>query len=421
MFRRNQGWAIFVAMTSLPAQTAEILDGLHSFLRTEVIAVHDRHAELLDNPRRRYTEAGANVPEVEELRRQVRMAAAEAGYYTMLVPTSVGGSGEGAVTAYAAWELIYRVCGPRYWLSHESLAHWATGPSFIFDHVTDAVRDSVLPRVLSGEQTLCFMMSEPGAGSDAWAMRTRAEPAGDGRWRITGVKQWTTNGPYADHGLVFAVTDPDAVAQRTGGITAFLVPTDAPGFRVDSVISLYGHIGGNHGILSLDEVEVGADQIVGELGRGLGLGLGGIALGRLYNSAKSVGLARWALEQALDYAVNRKTFGVTLMDHQGISFPLAECATDIHAAHVLGLDTASRVDAGESVLTEAAMTKVFSTEMATRVIDRVMQVHGGMGITSETYFAEAWQTVRTVQIADGSAEILRRLIAGRLAKGEREL
>jgi acyl-CoA dehydrogenase len=410
-----------MAMTSLPAGTEEILEGLHSFLRTEVIAVHDKHADLLDNPRNRYDAKGANVAEVEDLRRQVRMAAAEAGYYTMVVPESVGGSGEGAVTAYAAWELIYRICGPRYWLSHESLAHWATGPSFIFDQVSDAVRSAVLPRLMSGEQTMCFMMSEPGAGSDTWAMRTRAEPNGDGRWKLTGVKQWTTNGPYADHGLVFAVTDPDAVARRKGGITAFLVPTDAPGFRVDSVISLYGHIGGNHGILSLEEVEVTSDQIVGEFGNGLGLGLGGIALGRMYNSAKSVGLARWALDQALDYVVDRKTFGVTLMDHQGIAFPLAECATDIHAAHVLGLDTASRVDAGEPVLKEAAMVKVFSTEMATRVIDRVMQVHGGMGITSETYFAEAWQTVRTVQIADGSAEILRRLIAGRLAKGDRDL
>jgi acyl-CoA dehydrogenase len=408
-------------MTSLSAGTAEILDGLRSFLDREVIAVHHDHADLLDDPRHRYDEDGRHVPEVERLRQQVRMAAAKAGYYTMLVPESVGGAGEGAVTTYAAWELIHRVCGPRYWLSHESLAHWATGPSFVFDHASSQVRAEMLPRLLSGECTMCFMMSEPGAGSDAWQMSTRAERAGDGRWRITGVKQWTTNGPYADYGLVFAVTDPKAAARREGGVTAFLVPATAPGFRVDSIISLYGHIGGNHGILSLDEVEVTDEAIVGTLHEGMGLGLGGIAIGRLYNSARSVGLARWALDQAIDYVTTRKTFGVTLMDHQGIAFPLADCATQIHAAHVLGLDTASRVDAGEPALKEAAMTKVFSTEMATRVIDRVMQVHGGMGITSETYFAEAWQTVRTVQIADGSAEILRRLVAGRLAKGDREL
>jgi acyl-CoA dehydrogenase len=410
-----------MAMTSLPAGTVEILDGLRSFLRAEVISVHEKNADLLDDPRHRYDERGAHVVEVEELRRQVRMAAAEAGYYTMVVPESVGGAGEGVLTAYAAWELIYHTCGPRYWLAHESLAHWATGPSFVFEHASRSVVDTVLPKLLSGEQTMCFMMSEPGAGSDAWLMHTRAEQSNDGRWHISGVKQWTTNGPYADWGLVFAVTDPDAAAQRSGGVTAFLVPTDASGFQLDSVISLYGHVGGNHGILSLDDVVVDDDAVVGELGQGMRLGLGGIALGRLYNAAKSVGLARWALEKALDYVTERKTFGVPLIDHQGISFPLAECATDVHAAHVLGLDTASRVDAGEAVLKEAAMTKVFSTEMATRVIDRVMQVHGGMGITSETYFAEAWQTVRTVQIADGSAEVLRRLVAGRIARGDRDL
>jgi acyl-CoA dehydrogenase len=402
-------------------ETSAILDGLRSFLESEVLPAHHEHADLLDNPRHRFDENGAHVAEVERLRQQVRMAAAGAGYYTMLVPESVGGAGEGAVTAYAAWELVYRLCGPRYWLGYESLAHWATGPSFMFDHASAEVRDKILPLVLSGERTLCFMMSEPGAGSDAWAMQTRAEPIGDGGWRITGVKQWTTNGPYADYGLVFAITDAEAAGRREGGITVFLVPTDAPGFRVDSVITLYGQIGGNHAILSLDSVEVGASHVVGALHGGIALGLGGLGLGRLYNSAKSVGLARWALEQALDYATARKTFGITLMDHQGIAFPLAESATEIHAAHVLGLDTAARVDAGESVLKEAAMTKVFSTEMASRAINRVMQVHGGMGLTSETYFAEAWQMVRTVQIADGSAEILRRLIASRLAKGDRDL
>jgi acyl-CoA dehydrogenase len=410
-----------MGMTSLPEQTTEILDGLRSFLRSRVFAVHDAHADLLDDPRRRYDERGAHVPAVEELRRQVRTAAAEAGYYTMVVPESVGGSGEGAVTTYAAWELIYRVCGPRYWLSHDTIAHWATGPSFLFDHATPGLRERVLPRLLSGEHTMCFMMSEPGAGSDVWSMSTRAEPVGAGRWRLTGVKQWITNGPYADYALVFAVTDRQAVAARSGGITAFLVPTTASGISVDSVISLYGHIGGNHAIISLDGVEVTDEDIVGGLHDGVGLGLGGIAIGRVYNSAKAVGLARWALDQALDYVGARKTFGAPLMDHQGISFPLADCATQIHAAHVLGLDTASRIDAGEPALKEAAMTKIFSTEMATRVIDQVMQVHGGMGITSETLFTEAWQTVRTVQIADGSAEILRRLIAGRLAKGDREL
>jgi acyl-CoA dehydrogenase len=410
-----------VSILDLPSDTSDLLQGLKAFLESEVIERHARHGALLADPRRRYDSTGAHVPEVEALRRDVRMAAAAAGYYTMLVPESVGGGGQGAVTAYAAWELIYRSCGPENWLAYESLAHWATGPSSIFAKASEAVRSKLLPRLLSGEQTMCFMMSEPEAGSDIWAMRTRARQVDDEVWEITGVKQWTTNGPYADYGLVFAVTNPEAVAAHAGGITAFLVPTDSPGFAVDSVITLYGHIGGNHGILSLDRVQVGADHIIGPVDGGVNLGLGGIALGRLYNSAKSVGLARWALEQAVAHATTRHTFGKLLMEHQGIAFPLADCATQIHAAHVLGLDTAARVDAGDSGLMEAAMTKLFSTEMATRVIDRAIQTHGGMGITTEMHLTEAWQAVRTVQIADGSSEILRRLIANCIARGQLDI
>jgi acyl-CoA dehydrogenase len=408
-------------VSTLPPETLEILEGLRSFLHTEVIARHESHAALLGDPRRRYRLDGRYVEEVEELQREVRMASAEAGYYHMLVPERLGGGGEGAVTMYAAWELIHHLCGSRYWLSHEALAHWATGPSFVFGVATEATRSKVLPELRSGDKTMCFMMSEPGAGSDVWTMSTRAVAQPGGGWRITGTKQWISNGPHADYGLVFAVTDQEAVRQRTGGISAFLVPTDAPGFRLDSVITLYGHIGGNHAILSLDEVAVDESQVVGELGQGMRLGLGGIAQGRLFNAAKAVGLARWALEQAVEYATQRQAFGTPLIDNQGISFPLAECATQIYAAHQMGLHAAGLVDQGLPALKEVAMAKMFSVEMGTRVIDRAMQTFGGMGITSEMGFADAWQALRTVQIADGSSEILRRLIAGRLVKGDLEL
>jgi acyl-CoA dehydrogenase len=407
-------------VSNLPPETVEILEGLRSFLHTEVIARHERHADLLDDPRRRYRPDGRYAEEVEALQRDVRMASARAGYYHMVVPAELGGGGEGAVTMYAAWELIHRVCGARHWLAHEALAHWATGPSFVFAAASEEARQKVLPQLLSGEKTMCFMMSEPGAGSDVWTMTTRAEPR-PGGWRISGTKQWISNGPHADFALVFAVTDTEAARARKGGITAFLVPTDAPGFRLDSVITLYGHIGGNHGILSLDGVEVDETAVVGEPGQGLRLGLGGIAQGRLFNAGKAVGLARWALEQAVEYAKERTTFGVKLIDNQGIAFPLAECATQIYAAHRMGLHAAELVDAGRPALKEVAMAKMFSVEMGTRVIDRAMQTFGGMGLTSEMGFADAWQALRTVQIADGSSEILRRLVAGRLAKGDLDL
>ncbi|RNL62432.1 acyl-CoA dehydrogenase [Nocardioides marmoriginsengisoli] len=405
---------------ALSEETTSILRGLEGFLTAEVFPLHEEYAEVLNNPRERYSADGRHVPQVEELRRRVRTASAEAGYFTMTVPSDLGGGGLGAVPTYAAWELIYRLSGPHRWLAHEILAHWATGPSFVFGLVGDEVRDRVLPQLMSGEKTMCFMMSEPDAGSDAWAMRTRAVADGDG-WRITGTKQWTTNGPYADFGMVFAVTDAEALEQRRGGLSAFLVDTDAPGFKVDSVIGLYGETGGNHSIISLDQVAVSRRELVGAEGAAAGIGLGGINLGRMYNSAKSVGLSRWALDQALDYAAERRSFGKKLTEHQGVMFPLAACATDVHAAHVLGLDTAARIDAGDPAIMEAAMSKIFSTEMATRTIDRAMQTLGGMGITTEVGMSEAWNMVRTVQIADGSSEILRRLVANRLVGGDRDL
>lgn len=405
----------------LQEETQSVLDGLAGFLRAEVFPLHEQYASVLNDPRQRYGADGRHVPEVEELRRRVRAASAEAGYYTMTVPEPLGGGGQGALTTYAAWELIYRLSGPRCWLAHEAVAHWATGPSFVFGQVSAEVRDAVLPQLMSGEKTMCFMMSEPGAGSDAWSMTTRAVGGPETGWRITGVKQWTTNGPHADFGLIFAVTDPEALAARTGGLSAFLVPSDAPGFHVDSVIGLYGETGGNHAIISLDDLRVNATDLVGDEGKGAAIGLGGISLGKMYNSAKAVGLSRWALDLAIDYACERESFGARLMDRQGISFPLAESATNIHAAHVLGLETAASIDAGLPSVKESAMCKIFSTESATKAIDRAIQTFGGMGITSEMHLAEAWQMIRTVQIADGSAEILRRLVANRLAGGDRDL
>jgi acyl-CoA dehydrogenase len=248
-------------------------------------------------------------------------------------------------------------------------------------------------------------------------MRTRAEPSGSG-WRISGTKQWITNGPYADYAVVFAVTDAAAVGARRGGVTAFLVATDAPGFQVDSVIRMYGHGGGDEAIISLSDVEVGAESVLGEVGAGFRLALSGVSTGRLYNSARSVGLARWALERAVAYANDRVTFGRPIMDNQAVSFPLAESSTDLWAARLMGIACARRLDRGEPARTELAMTKSFSTEMAVRVLDRAMQVHGAMGFTNETGLSEAWQQVRRICVADGSSEIMRRQIAKAIAAGQ---
>ena len=162
---------------------------------------------------------------------------------------------------------------------------------------------------------------------------------------------------------------------------------------------------------------MGPASVLGEVGAGFRLALTGAATGRLYNSARSVGLARWALERAVAYARDRVTFGRPILDNQGVSFPLADASTDLWAARLMGIECARRLDRGEPGRTELAMTKAFSTEMAVRVVDRAIQVHGAMGFTNETGLAEAWQQVRRICVADGPSEIMRRQIARALASG----
>jgi acyl-CoA dehydrogenase len=148
------------------------------------------------------------------------------------------------------------------------------------------------------------------------------------------------------------------------------------------------------------------------------LGLSGVGAGRLFNAAKAVGLARWGIELAVDHAAQRVTFGRPLIENQAISFRLAEAATQVRAAHLLGLDCARRQDRGEPTVREAAMAKAFATEAGCRALDTAIQVTGGIGLTSELGLAEAWQELRIVLIADGSAEMMRRIIARRLTKGD---
>jgi acyl-CoA dehydrogenase len=236
----------------------------------------------------------------------------------------------------------------------------------------------------------------------------------EGGWRLDGTKQWITNAPYADWVVVFAVSDVDAFRTRRGGLTAFVIAADSPGFRVDSVIALFGHSGGDEGILSFDDVFVPDEQVLGPPGDGLRLAMSGVSMGRLYNAGRAVGLARWGLRKALAYAEDRVTFGRPIIENQAVSFPLAESATEIHAARLVGLDAARRLDQGRDARLQVSMAKAFATEAATRALDRAVQVHGAMGFTNEMYLSQAWQAMRRTCVADGSAEMMRRQIVKHL-------
>lgn len=410
----------FLTTTRVPpthgaADLDDVIEGLRHFLLAEVIPRHVELEASTGGKQRIYAQDGSFTPQVRQLIREVRQLSAKSDYYSMLAPADIGGGGLGYEALYRVWETVYRECGARYWLGYSAVAHWSRGPSHLLALASEAVRNDLLPELLDGSSSLCFAMSEPDAGSDAWQMRTRAQRC-DGGWLISGTKQWITNGPYADYVAVIAVDDMERSRARKGGLTAFLTPMDRPGLQVDSVIEMFGHPGGDEAILSFDEVFVPDSHVIGEVGRGMEVAMAGVSTGRLYNTARAVGLAKWGLDLALRYAEERTAFGQPIIEFQGVAFPLAESAMQVHAAQLMGLDCARLLDAGLEARLELSMAKAYATEMATRVIDAAMQTHGAMGFTNEVGLSEAWQQVRRICVADGTAEMMRRQVVGQLRR-----
>ena len=293
--------------TQVDDEIIAIGDSLLRFLEREVAPLEDANRELLATDRTIYDERGYFVEEVAALRRTVRMRSAEQGFYTMFGPEEIGGGGLGPVAAVYLNALLAEASGPGRVLVHPVVvpSPFTNGLSPVLTALGEDQRARFLPGLASGEKTLCFALSEPDAGSDVFGMKSRAVRDGDD-WIITGTKQWITNGPYADYVMVFAVTDPELASQRKGGITGFFVETASAGFSVASTIPVMGHLGAEIGILSFDGVRVPDVQRLGEAGQGLKVAMNGVNTGRLGLSATCIGLARWALNQALDYAKVRK-------------------------------------------------------------------------------------------------------------------
>lgn len=405
---------------NLPEDIEAVVEGVEAFTRAEVLPRWEAHHDVLEDVRLRYDESGKYSDAVVAIINEIRQASAAAGYFNLAVPESMGGGGMGMLAYYAAWERIYHLCGGANWLGQFTISHWAFGPSRVLERITDRAKAEVLPGLMAGETMMCFGMSEPDAGSDATRIRSKAVPDGDG-WRLSGRKIWTTHVPIAEWMIALAVTDPDLAAARRGGISAFLVPTDAPGFAVEQIIRMWGEPGGPEAESVFDEVRVEPWQLVGELNQGFAIGLSGVSLGRIYNSARAVGLSRWAIEQSVAYSQEREAFGKAIAEYQGVSFPLADCATEIHAAHLLGLNAATLLDSGHRAIKELSMAKSFSVQAGLRAIERAMQTHGAMGFTNELGFAEAYHTIRTINVADGTNEILARTIFQRMLNGDLDL
>jgi acyl-CoA dehydrogenase len=190
---------------------------------------------------------------------------------------------------------------------------------------------------------------------------------------------------------------------------------------VQRIVKMFGHIGGDEAELRIEGLRVEPWQVVGEVGKGFEAALYGVSLGRIYNAARAIGYGRWAIERAFDYAKTRIAFGAPISEYQGVTFPLAESATELHAAHLTALNAALLLDQGQRAVKELSMAKAYAVQVGVRAVDRAIQTHGAMGFTNEIGLTEAWATLRVINVADGTNEILYRTIVQRLLKGDTEL
>jgi hypothetical protein len=272
-------------------------------------------------------------------------------------------------------------------------------------------KEKWLKPLARGEILGAFCLTEPQAGSDASNLRTRAERQGNG-WVLNGTKQFITSGQTADMALVFAVTDPGNVKR---GISCFIVPTRTEGYRVASIEKKLGQKSSDTCQIAFENCRVGADAMLGGEGEGYRIALANLEVGRIGIAAQAVGMARAAFELARSYAGERQAFGTAIINHQAVQFRLADMATKVTVARQMVLHAATLRDAGRPCLTEAAMAKLYASEMAEEVCSAAIQIHGGYGYVADYLAEKIWRDVRVCQIYEGTSDVQRLLIGRGLA------
>ncbi len=374
-----------------------LMQSHHEMLRESVRAF--ARAELA--PRAAQWDRDSTFP-LEQLK-----ALAGMGLFGVAVPERWGGAGMDSTALAIACEEV-------------SAGDGATGTIISVNNLVagilngfgdDAQKDRWLKPVARGEMLGAFALTEPHTGSDAAAIATRAELR-DGGYVLNGVKQFITSGKTADVAVVFAVTDKTAGKK---GISAFVVPTATPGWIVARVEEKAGQHASDTAQIVLENCRVPADHRLADEGVGYRIALANLESGRINIAAQAVGMARAALEAALAYARERKTFGQTLIEHQAVNFRLADMATRIEAARQLYLHAAALRDAGKPCLKEASMAKLFASEMVEKVCSDAMQIHGGYGYVADFPVERIWRDVRVCKIYEGASDIQRMLIGRSLA------
>ncbi|HEY8517221.1 MAG TPA: acyl-CoA dehydrogenase family protein [Candidatus Binatia bacterium] len=335
--------------------------------------------------------------------------ARELGLFGLSIAPEYGGLGLTVVQKALVHEMLGR--GPWGLASYISV-HTGIGCTGINLFGTKEQKERYLPKMATGEWLGCFALTEPGAGSDAGNLQTRAERDGD-HWVLNGRKIFITNAPYAHHAVVFA--------RAPKGITAFIVDTDTPGFQIGQVFDTLGHKGSAICELVFEDCRIPASALLGEEGKGFDIAKRSLSEGRTMLSARSVGAAQKAMELAIEHGEARQTFGKPLLDHQALAFRLAQMSARTEAARMLVYRSAWLIDRGSPAIRESSTAKYFCGEALWQTVDDAIQMLGGYGyIRGEYMLDRIWRDARVVRIYDGSSEVQQILIAQRLRKGDLE-
>ena len=326
------------------------------------------------------------------------------GFMGMTIPEEWGGAGADTVAYVLAME---EIAGGDGGVSTVMSVNNSPVAAALHGYGSTDQKERFLKPLARGEINAAFSLTEPQAGSDASNLKTRAEKRGN-KYVLNGAKQFISSGATADINLMFAVTDP-AAGKR--GISAFIVPTDTPGYKVVRKEEKLGQRSSDTCALILEDMEATPDLLVGEEGEGYRIALANLEAGRIGVAAQAVGMARAAYEHAVAYAKERVSFGKPIIEHQAVAFRLADMATQIEAAHQMALHVARLKDAGLPCLKEAAMAKLFASEMAEGVCSDAIQVHGGYGYLQDFPVERIWRDVRVCKIYEGTSDVQRMIVS----------
>jgi acyl-CoA dehydrogenase len=371
--------------------------------------------ELLRKTVRDFVQKEAE-PLAEQIDREGRIPssllkqAAELGLFGLSIPPEYGGAGFGELGSVVALEELSRTNGA------VSMVICPTAPAATIALAgTEAQKQKYLPPLASGERLAGFCLTEPSAGSDAAGIRTTAVHKGD-KFILNGNKLYISRAAIADTFIVTAVTDPTRKAK--GGITVFVVERDFPGFSIGSKDDEMGLRGSGSAEVVFQDCEVPAENVVGVVGGGFDVMRKILDRARLWAAARALGASRRILELSLQYSTLREQFGKRIGAFQAIRLKLADMATWIHAGQFMVYQTAWKIDQGEDAVQEASMAKLFCSEAAGHIADMGVQIHGAMGFMKPTPVERFYRDVRAYRILDGTSDIQRLIIAGKLLRSQ---